>query len=243
MSSSLLAVKVPLLFTAAVANHVTFTSPNPPPDPKEKERFGETGKVLSTIRPPWIRRMHRDLTWGIILCEMLVVLATIYPSIVSKQILVFLSPGRSATGVQVRITPTFLIGWILLVAGGYIRYSCYRTLGRHFTFELALRDSHRLITYGPYSVVRHPSYTASMMAGVGLLLCVTGRGSWLAESGLMNSLAGRLCVLTWAAEKIFVPIVMLLRVEKEDGALRKEFGDQWEEWAKKTPYKLIPAVF
>ncbi|OCH85200.1 hypothetical protein OBBRIDRAFT_332235 [Obba rivulosa] len=243
MASFPLLVKIPLLFGAALANHVTFTPPNPPPDPKEKERFGVTGKVLSTIRPPWVRRIHRDLTWGIILCEILVILATSYPSAASKQMLSFFSPGRSVPDVQVHITSTFIVGWLLLVTGGYIRYACYRTLGRHFTFELALRDSHCLITCGPYSVVRHPSYTASMMAGVGLLLCVSGHGSWLAESGMMNSFAGRLCVLIWAAEKIFVPIVMLLRVEKEDGALRKEFGDQWVEWAKKTPYKLVPAVF
>ena len=34
-----------------------------------------------------------------------------------------------------------------------------RALGRLFRFELAILPGHKLIKHGPYSVVRHPSYT------------------------------------------------------------------------------------
>jgi len=30
------------------------------------------------------------------------------------------------------------------------------------------------------------------------------------------------------------------RAEVEDQVLRKEFGKEWEEWARKVPYKFIP---
>ena len=33
------------------------------------------------------------------------------------------------------------------------------------------------------------------------------------------------------------------RAELEDQVLRKEFGIEWEEWARKVPYKFIPYVF
>ena len=32
----------------------------------------------------------------------------------------------------------------------------------------------------------------------------------------------------------------MCRAEVEDQVLRKEFGKEWEEWARKVPYKFIP---
>ena len=33
------------------------------------------------------------------------------------------------------------------------------------------------------------------------------------------------------------------RIEQEDRALRKEFGKEWEEWARATPRKVVPFVW
>ena len=33
------------------------------------------------------------------------------------------------------------------------------------------------------------------------------------------------------------------RVREEDATMRNEFGREWEEWAKKTRYRLIPLVY
>ena len=33
------------------------------------------------------------------------------------------------------------------------------------------------------------------------------------------------------------------RAEVEDQILRKEFGNEWEEWARQVPYKFIPYLF
>ena len=52
---------------------------------------------------------------------------------------------------------------------GYIRYSCYRTLGKLFTFEMNIRDGHRLITNGPHPVVRHPAYTGVILTMIGII--------------------------------------------------------------------------
>ena len=141
-----------------------------------------------------------------------------------------------------RLTAPFLVGAALCAVGGALRLLCYRALGRHFTFELSLRKDHKLVTDGPYAVVRHPSYTALIMVTVGTLLCLTGQGSWLAESGILSTLIGRLLVVMWAAEVAWIPIVMILRVGTEDEILRKEFKDEWETWSRRTPYKLIPGL-
>ena len=36
---------------------------------------------------------------------------------------------------------------------------------------------------------------------------------------------------------------LLLRMSKEDEALQKVFGDEWDEWARSVPYSLIPGIF
>ena len=48
-------------------------------------------------------------------------------------------------------------------------------------------------------------------------------------------LRGMLCVgLAVAAPK---------RARVEDEALRRAFGEEWEAWARRTPYSLIPYVY
>ncbi|EGN98778.1 hypothetical protein SERLA73DRAFT_181411, partial [Serpula lacrymans var. lacrymans S7.3] len=46
------------------------------------------------------------------------------------------------------ITVAFLVGNTLVSFGGFLRWQCYRTLGRFFTFQLSVRKDHRLVTTG-----------------------------------------------------------------------------------------------
>lgn len=92
---------------------------------------------------------------------------------------------------KTRITPAFLGGAMLVIAGALIRIACFKYLGRHFTFELSLRDKHMLITDGPYAIVRHPSYTGNTMMVIGLALGLLGHGSWAAGVGLWNTWFGK----------------------------------------------------
>ena len=68
----------------------------------------------------------------------------------------------------------------MIALGGYIRWACYRALGRLFTFEMSIRDNHELVTDGPYGWVRHPAYT-------GILLIVAGVILWHATEVCLNS--------------------------------------------------------
>ena len=50
---------------------------------------------------------------------------------------------------------SFFIGTGLVVAGALIREWCFRIMGSMFTFDIGIvKDRHRLIVNGPYSVVR-----------------------------------------------------------------------------------------
>ena len=69
------------------------------------------------------------------------------------------------------LSPLYLFGVLLLAIGAAMRQVCYDALGRFFTFQLAVFKEHKLVTSGPYSIVRHPSYTALLIARTGLFMC------------------------------------------------------------------------
>jgi len=128
--------------------------------------------------------------------------------------------------------------------GGLTRVSCYRAMGRMFTFELTIRKEHKLITSGPYSIVRHPGYTALFMIMCGYSICLMGDGSWLREcSGLaLDGTVTRVLISLWALNLAFVIAALISRTKVEDEMLKKEFRE-WDEWARQVPYRLLPFVY
>ena len=132
---------------------------------------------------------------------------------------------------------------MLLLAGGTLRKACFVHLGRMFTFQLALVKEHKLVTSGPYAVVRHPSYTGFIMLVDGLALVHLSPGSYLAECGLLDAWWGRVAVGAACAAAMGLQGVVVGRTRREDEVLRREFGSAWEEWARRTRYRLVPYVY
>jgi len=93
----------------------------------------------------------------------------------------FVRAGAFPRGAQL---PVFVIGVALMILGSTLRRWCFRTLGEYFTGDVKARADQPVIRAGPYSFVRHPSYTAGIMmfTGIGLAL-----GSWF--SFLLISIA------------------------------------------------------
>jgi len=144
---------------------------------------------------------------------------------------------------DIRITRSFVVGSALTIIGGLMRLSCYRTLGRLFTYEISILKGHTLVTTGLYGIVRHPSYLSFCFGIPGLCLCLMTRGSWLVESGALSTWIGRSVVGSWHLWTWYLGSMISSRVRMEDEYLRKEFGQQWIEWQKKVPYKLFPGIF
>lgn len=259
-------LRIPFILSVGLALNITLTPPNPPPNASERvSEYGRIAKpVPSTVRPAVVTVIRVSfyssfnlafadnsifkafyLIWTCFEVTVIVADAVPFLPFASTIISTFVrSDDPTSATSRIRVTPVFLAGCFSAISGAIIRVMCYRTLGELFTFELSIRRDHKLITSGPYSVVRHPSYTGIGLATLGFALCQMSGGSWLREcSGLsLNGIVGQILVAVWVVGSVLVGIVIIRRTKKEDEMLRKEFKD-WDEWAKKVPYKLIPLIF
>jgi Cu+-exporting ATPase len=81
-------------------------------------------------------------------------------------------------------------------------------------FGVQLNVRHRLVTHGPFALVRHPMYLGLQVAAVG----------------------GLLLYRTWTF--VFVTanfLALAIRAKREEQALAIEFGDQWNAYARRVP--------
>jgi protein-S-isoprenylcysteine O-methyltransferase Ste14 len=90
----------------------------------------------------------------------------------------------------------------------------HHTLGRQWSTNLRLRQSHALITEGPYRKMRHPMYTALFSFFVGLALV---SASWL------------IVILVVAAI-----LVLYARIGKEEAMMIEQFGDEYYAYMRRT---------
>lgn len=120
------------------------------------------------------------------------------------------SPAWAATGLGL-----FLLGTVLGIA-------VWRALGRWYAPDPDVLPGQRLITSGPYRLVRHPMYTALLLALPALPLLL--RSLW----GLALSLV------------LIVP-TLVLRIREEERLLLAVFGDEYQEYMTHT-WRLVPFV-
>lgn len=136
----------------------------------------------------------------------------------------------------------FILGVAFTLAAGLIREACYRTLGRLFTYEVAIRPQHRLVTSGPYAYVRHPAYTGAFLGIVGTLSLHFGPETWFAAV-MLTTFTGKLYAATWCAIEMFVLCGLLARAPREDRLLHEHFGEQWVHYARRVRWRIIPGIF
>ncbi|KAF9558699.1 hypothetical protein CPC08DRAFT_709411 [Agrocybe pediades] len=135
-------------------------------------------------------------------------------------------------------------GAVFMAMGAVIRLSCYRAMGSFFRYEVSIQSDHQLIVTGPYSFVRHPGYTGLIFAIIGWFLWNWSEGSWVRSSGILNSTFGSLFMVFLSTVGILgIWVVTLGRMTFEDKVLHEQFGKQWEDWAKRVPYFVLPGIW
>ncbi len=116
---------------------------------------------------------------------------------------------------MVSLSLGLVAGGLLTVGGAVICFYWYVYWGRNF--------QGKLLTEGPYGVVRHPFYAGFIMFVLGLTIYLP-----IYETRL-------LAVLTFAVMYVFVP--------KEDEQLLREYKDEYRKYMKKVKWKLIPYLY
>ena len=81
-------------------------------------------------------------------------------------------------------------------------------------FGAQLFADHKLITYGPFAIVRHPMYLGISIAALG----------------------GLLLYQTWTLFVfLLLPLGLIRRAKVEERVLAGEFGDQWRDYCRRVP--------
>lgn len=120
-------------------------------------------------------------------------------------------------------TGTALLAMILAVSSVWFVSAAVRALGKQWSLAARVLEGHRLITQGPYNVVRNPIYT-----GMFGMLLATG----LVASHWIGLLAA---ILVFA-------VGTMIRVRSEEKLLRETFGPEFESYARRVP-AVVPFLF
>ncbi|KAF5378611.1 hypothetical protein D9615_007182 [Tricholomella constricta] len=233
--------KVPCILLVSLAFHNAFTSPNAP-DPEERAPVNTLGERFVKLGMSMIR-VRKAILWGLGVMEIIAILANTLPVMGAVP-----QPASNLVKMlgqvdDLYLTPSSAAGMLLIVSGSLIRWQCYRTMKHLFTFEISIRKDHRLVTTGPYGVVRHPSYMGTLAVHIGMYCWFGSRGSWLRESGLLDTVGGRVSAILFATSMTGVLVGLLRRVPVEDAMLKRTFGKQWDVWARRVPYALVPGLY
>jgi protein-S-isoprenylcysteine O-methyltransferase Ste14 len=144
-----------------------------------------------------------------------------------------------------------VLGTAIDLFGIYIRTSSFKTLGRHFTFQVTLHEDHSLVTDFPYTIVRHPGYMGALMNYIGLAITLAPADGWaraylwsyLSEQGGVPNIIAKTFIFISVYCYVLVAAMFFERTYAEDRLLHARFGKRWEDWVARVPYKIIPGLF
>jgi len=127
--------------------------------------------------------------------------------------------GRIPIKVSVRILFGFtILGAIFYFSGVGLYLWGLITMRSQFAvssmFGAELYREHKLVTNGPFAIIRHPLYMGVLLSAIGALFVFK----------------------TWSMV-VFTPLslVVIGRAEREEKLLEQEFGEEWKAYIAKVP--------
>ncbi|EIN09218.1 hypothetical protein PUNSTDRAFT_134381 [Punctularia strigosozonata HHB-11173 SS5] len=235
--------KCVILALATGAHYVSLRAPNARPTKDDKvykgQLFEYTVHALSLA--------SKTTVMFFLLSECATILALRFPDAPYAQtVAAAMLPKDSSRAASLDVLSTislrFALGVSLMFASGALRMWCYRTLGPLFTYEVAIKPTHKLVTSGPYTFVRHPSYTAVGLMMVGAITCVSAPQGYANYSGFSSTALGGTWLWTWYVLSAFSLLSVVKRGRVEDDALKARFGEEWNTYRDRVPYKFIPGL-
>lgn len=116
-----------------------------------------------------------------------------------------------------------VVGFVLFTAGfGMASWTLFSNPFASSAVRIQNEREQRVISTGPYAIVRHPMY-------FGVVLCVLGSG---------------LALGSWIATLLALPVIPIFvrRTNVEDRMLQEELPG-YAEYTKKTRWKIVPGIY
>ena len=117
----------------------------------------------------------------------------------------------------------WVIGSVILIIGGIIMCAGRIILRKYSSLIITIEQNHKLVTNGPYSVIRHPIYAGIILMFFGYTLS-------------FSSIIGTIIILA------FFSIWFNKRIKLEEQLLIQTFGDKYLEYMKHTK-RLVPFIY
>lgn len=115
------------------------------------------------------------------------------------------------------------LGAVLFSSGLWLFRKTHKELGKNWSITLEIRDKHRLVDTGPYSLVRHPMYSSFLLLALGQMFL------------LSNWIVGLAGLLGFSA-------LFFFRVGREERMMLETFGSDYGDYMKKTR-RIIPYFY
>jgi protein-S-isoprenylcysteine O-methyltransferase Ste14 len=115
------------------------------------------------------------------------------------------------------------IGVLFMLAALALFYETHRQLGRNWSVTLDTRKTHKLVTGGVYSLVRHPMYSAFWLLAIAQALLIP------------NWIAGLSGIVGWG-------ILFFLRIGREEQLMIETFGEEYDAYRRRTA-RVLPWLY
>ena len=115
------------------------------------------------------------------------------------------------------------IGVIFFAGASVLLWKTHQDLGRNWTPTLGLREEHTLVTEGVFKYIRHPMYSAHLLWAIAQPLILT---NWIAGFSFLVAQIPQ----------------YILRIGEEEMMMVDKFGDQYQEYMKRTG-RFLPKIF
>jgi len=134
----------------------------------------------------------------------------------------FLIPGFDYRFNWSEVSPVIIVlANVMVFLGYYIVFLVFKE-NTYTSRIVEVEKGQKVITTGPYAIVRHPMYAGSILM---FLFTPLALGSWWA-----------LIVF------IFLPLILIIRTLNEENVLSRDLPG-YKEYCEKTRYRLIPYIW